>query len=124
MWIVLWKQHGNQSKEKILTLGFNKPFADFSFENTIIKSVTEEKILGKVIDNDVNFKSHMKKICNAANQKLSAFSRMLELTIPTQSKKLINYFINAQFTSCPLIWCSLQRSTVNQLIKYMRGHSG
>ena len=66
----------------------------------------------------------MKKICNAANQKLSALSRMLELTIPTQSKKLINYFINAQFTSCPLIWCSLQRSTVNQLIKYMRGHSG
>ena len=62
----------------------------------------------------------MKKICNAANQKLSALSRMLELTIPTQSKKLINYFINAQFTSCPLIWCSLQRSTVNQLIKYMR----
>ena len=87
-----------------LTLGFNKPFADFSFENSIIKSVTEEKILGKVIDNDINFKSLMKKICNEANQKLSALSRMLKLTIPIESKKLMNYFINAQFTSCPLIW--------------------
>ena len=45
----------------------------------------------------------MKKICEKANQKLSALARILKLTIPAQRKKLINYFINAQFTSCPLI---------------------
>ena len=81
-----------------LILGFNKPFPDFSFENTIIKNVTEEKILRIVIHNNLNFKSHEK-----ANKKLSALARISKLTTPTQRKKL-NSFINAQFTYCPFIW--------------------
>ena len=79
----------NPDKSHFLTLSFNKPFPDFSLENTIIKKVTEEKILEIVIDNNLNFKSHMKKIM---------------CTTPTQKKKLINSLINAQFTYCPLIW--------------------
>ena len=47
----------NPEKCHFLTLGFNKSSPDFSFENTIIKNVTEEKILGIVIDNNLNFKS-------------------------------------------------------------------
>ena len=50
-----------------LTLGFSKHFPDFSFENTIIKNVTEEKTFGIVIDINLNFKSHEKKICNKDN---------------------------------------------------------
>ena len=94
----------NPDKCHFLTLGFNKPFPDFSFENTIIKNVTEEKILGIVIDNNLNFKSHMKKMCGKANQKVCALARISKLTIPSQRKKLINSFTNAQFTYCPLIW--------------------
>ena len=87
-----------------LTLGFNEPFPDFFFKNTIIKNATEEKILEIVIDNNFNFKSHMRKICEKANQKLSALVRISKLTTSTQRKKLINSFINSQFTYCPLIW--------------------
>ena len=94
----------NPDKCHFLTLGFNKPFPDFSFENTIIKNVNEEKILGIVVDNNLNFKSHMKKICEKVTQKLSELTRISKLTAPTQKKKLINSFINAQFTYCPLIW--------------------
>ena len=82
----------NPDKCHSLTLGFNKPFPDFSFESSIIKNVTEEKILGIVIDRNLNFKSHMKKICNKANQKLSALARVSKLTTPTQREKLINFF--------------------------------
>ena len=53
----------NPDKCHFLTLGFNKPFPDFSFENSIIKNVNEEKILGIVIDNNHNFKSHIKNTC-------------------------------------------------------------
>ena len=63
----------NPDKCYFLTLGFNKPVPDFSFENTIIKYFTKEKILGIVIENNLNFKSHMKKICEEANQKLMHF---------------------------------------------------
>ena len=93
----------NPHKYHFLTLGFNKSFPDFSFKNTIIKNITEEKILEIVIDNNLNFKSNMKKICEKANQKLSALARISKLTNPTQRKKLINCFINSQFTYCPLI---------------------
>ena len=84
----------NPNKCHLLTLDFNKPFQDISFE-IIIKNVTEEKILGILIDKNLfNFKSHMKKICEKANQKLSALARISKLSTPTQKKKLINSFIN------------------------------
>ena len=94
----------NLDKCHFLTLGFNKLFPDFSFEDTIIEIPSLKKILGIVIGNNLNVKSHMKKICNKANQKLSALARISKLTTSTQMKKLINSFINAQFTYCPLIW--------------------
>ena len=87
----------NQNKCHFLTLGFNKLFPDFSFENTIIKSVTEEKILGIVIENNLNFKSCMKKICEKADQKLSALAIISKLTTLNQRIKLINSFVNTQF---------------------------
>ena len=43
-----------------LTVSFNEPFPDFSFSNTTIQHVTEEKIPGVVIDDELNFKSNFK----------------------------------------------------------------
>ena len=43
-------------------------------------------------------------MCEKANQKPSVLARISKLTTPTHRKKLINSFINAQFTYCPLIW--------------------
>ena len=94
----------NPYKCHFLTIGFNKPFPDFSFKNSIIKNVIEDRILGIVIDNNLNFKSHLKKICEKTNQKLSALARISKLTTHTQRKKLINSFIISQFTYFPLIW--------------------
>ena len=59
-------------------------------------------MLGIVIDNNLNCKSQMKKICEQ-QPKISALARISKLTTPTQKKTLTNSFINAQFTYCPLI---------------------
>ena len=40
----------------------------------------------------------MKKICEKANQNLSALASISKLTTPTQRKKLIDSFVYAQFT--------------------------
>ena len=40
----------------------------------------------------------MKKICEKADQKLSALAIISKLTTPNQRIKLINSFINTQFT--------------------------
>ena len=82
----------NPDKCHLLTIGFNKPFPDFSFENTIIKKVTKEKTLGIVIDNRLNFKSHMKKICEKTNQKLSALAKISKLAAPSHRKKINKFF--------------------------------
>ena len=86
----------NPDKCHFLTLGFSKQFPDFSFKNIAIKKVTEEKILWITINNNLNFKSHMKKICEKVNQKLSALARISKLTTPTQRKKINKFFY--QFT--------------------------
>ena len=70
----------NADKCHFLTAGFNESFPDFSFNNTTIENVTEEKILGLVIDNKLNFKSHLKNLWKKANQKLSILSRITKLT--------------------------------------------
>ena len=49
-------------KYHLLTLGFNEPFPDFSFNDTIIANVTKEKILGIVIDNKLNLESYLKNM--------------------------------------------------------------
>ena len=87
-----------------ITLGSTKLFPDFSFKSTIIKNVTKKKILGIVIDKNLNFKSNMEKICENPNEKLRALARTSKLTSPNQRKKIINYFIYSQFTYCSLIW--------------------
>ena len=46
-----------------LTVGFNDSFLDFSFDDTTIENFTEKKITGIVIDNKLNFKSHLKNVC-------------------------------------------------------------
>ena len=56
--------------------------------------LTKEKIFGITIDSNLNFKSHMKKIYDKVNQRLSAFARISKLTTPTQRKKLINSFMD------------------------------
>ena len=87
----------NPDKCDFLTLVFNKHFPDFSSKRHRRKDSWE------VIDNNLNFKSHMKKICEKPNQKLSALARISKLTTTTLGKKLINSFINSHFTYCPLI---------------------
>ena len=48
----------NDDKGHFLSVGFHEPLPDFSFNGTTIENVTEEKILGIVTDNKLNFKSH------------------------------------------------------------------
>ena len=90
-------------KSHFLTVGFNEQFLDFSFNDTTIENATEEKILGLVIDNRLNFKSLLKNICKKVNQKLSALSRTSKLTALNQWEKMVNFFIDSQFSYCPLI---------------------
>ena len=67
-------------------------FSDFSFENTIIKKVVEENILGILIDNNLKFKSHMKKICKKAQPKTQCTCKNFKIKNSYSEKKINKFF--------------------------------
>ena len=59
----------------------NKDIADESIElgKKTLHAVAEQKLLGIIIDKDLNFQSHTKPIIKTANQKLSILTRVAPL---------------------------------------------
>ena len=56
-------------------LGNNAENETYFFNNTEIKTNSEEKILGIAIDNKLKFKRHLKNLCKKSSQKIWALSR-------------------------------------------------
>ena len=63
----------------------------------------EQKLLGIIIDKDLNFQSHTKSIIKTANQKLSALLRVAPLMTDFNKKVIFSSFIKGQFNFCPLL---------------------
>ena len=57
-------------------------------------------ILGKKL----NFRRHISSLCKRASQKLQGLARVSTFMNPGKLHLLMNRFINAQFSYCPLIW--------------------
>ena len=76
----------NAAKCYFLTVGFYEPFPDFSFNDTSIENVIEEKILGIVTDM-LNFKSHLKIYVKKTHQNLCALSKISKLTTLNKPNK-------------------------------------
>ena len=49
----------------------------------------EEKLLGIIIDNKLNFHTHTKKMCNKVSQKLNAFTRISNFINPQSPSEII-----------------------------------
>ena len=66
----------NAGKFHFICLGKDTANETFIFKSLVIKSSTEHKILGLTIDNKLNCKSHIKKLCKKASQKIGALLRL------------------------------------------------
>ena len=56
----------NPNEHCFLTLVFQDPEPNFSYNNITVKNVSEEKIQGITIDNKLTFKTHLKSNCKKA----------------------------------------------------------
>ena len=73
------------------------------------------KLLGMLVDKDLNFNSHLKVLCKKVNQKVSALARIARI-LPFQKRRIIlKTFIESQFSYCPLIWMFCSRSMNNKI---------
>ena len=76
------------------------------------------RIIISVFISKPNFISHMSSLCKKASQKLHTVARVPTFMGPGNLRLLMNSFINAQFSYCPLIWMFHDRclnATVNKI---------
>ena len=78
--------------------------------NECICNSENEKLLGVFFDNELNFKTHVNKLCKKAGQKLHALARISNFMSLNKRKVMMNAFISSQFSYCPLIWMCHSRS--------------
>ena len=86
-----------------------------NFNGKILRNWREVEILGTTLDRNLNFRSHIKKLCRKVGQKLSALIRVSSY-IDTNKKALpYKSMIKSRFIYCPLAWIICQRQS-NKLI--------
>ena len=94
----------NPSKFQVMLLGLKTDDSIvLDIGNVSIDVVSSVKLLGITIDSKLKFDQHVAKLCQKANNKISAFSRISHYLNEKQSRLLYNSFIMSQFNHCPLI---------------------
>ena len=69
-WALKWKMEFNVDKCKIMHLGSTNPKHTYTMGGTNLSVTSEEKDLGVLIDDKLNFRSHIKGIVGKANRVL------------------------------------------------------
>ena len=78
----------------------------------------EEKLLGVVIDKNLNFNSHLSMICKKVSRKISALARVSRLLPFHRRREILKAFIESQFSHCPLVWMFCTRN-MNRKINHV-----
>ena len=76
----------------------------------IIWESSQEKLLGVLLDKLLKFHEHVIDICRKASSKLSALTKFARVMSFVKKRILMNAFVQAQFSFCPLLWMFCSRS--------------
>ena len=115
MWF--YENHMVLNPGKCHYLIINKDITNESIElgKKTLHVQAEQKLLGIIIDKDLNFQSHTRLIIKTVNQKFSALIRVAPVMTDFSEKVIFNSFFKGQFNYCPLLWMFSTR-TVNHKI--------
>ena len=115
----------NADKCKLIVFG--KPrdsLFQLEFNNQTLTECDSVKLLGIVIDNQLNFRGHIDKLCKRANGKLSALQRISSFLPFEKRKAIADSFVAAETSYCPLIWSFRNRSSLRKVERINeRAHS-
>ena len=108
----------NEEKCHLLVFGEKDREISINIGPSVIKESNEEKLLGVVIDQKLNFKQHSDMVCRKASQKLHALVRASTYMPKEKTRMVMRSFIMSQFSYCPLIWMFHDRhinAKINQI---------
>ena len=106
----------NPCKFQIMFLGskIDNSKVTFAIENKQIKWKREVKLLRITIDEKLTFTKHIANICNLANNRLKALTRIKRFLSTEQTKYLSETYITSAFRYCPLIWLFCNKTSNNK----------
>ena len=107
----------NPDKSHLLVSGNKSEHMWAKVGEDTIWETNEVKLLGVNIDNNLKFDKHTEYICQKANAKLTALSRMCKFLNLNQRRVLFKAFFESQFKYCPLVWMFHSRRSNNKINK-------
>ena len=85
-------------------------------ENKKITSEDSVRLLGIVIDNQLNFDKHVSTVCKKAGSQLNAIGRLRKCVGFSQKKKsLTEVFVFSNFNYSPLVWHFTSMRSTNKI---------
>ena len=94
----------NQDKCHLLVSGHKHETVWVNIGETKIWESNKQKLLGVVIDRNLNFNEYDFNLCRKADRKLSVLVRFLDYMSFEKRKFLLKAFVESQFGYCPLTW--------------------
>ena len=69
------------------------------------------------LDNNLNFNSHISKICKEASKRINALLRIAKYLSDSQKNMILNSFFYSHFNYCPLVWMFSSKEANNKIEK-------
>ena len=115
-----YENHMVPNSGKCHYLIINKDITNESIElgKKTVHAEAEQKLLGIIIDKDLNFQSHTRSTIKTDNQKLSVLIRVAPLMTDFNKKVIFNPFIKGQFSYCPLLWMFSTRAVNHKINRH------
>ena len=93
----------NTDKCRLIVSGYKHEQVWPNIGKDLIWESNDVNLLAVTIDRDLKFDKHVLKLCNKANQKLSALSRVANLLSFNKRRTLFKAFLESQFKYCPIV---------------------
>ena len=107
----------NAGKCHFMCLRNNTENETFLFHNILMNNSKEQKIVGDIIDNKLNFKSYISELCKRPSQKIAALSILSSYLHNSEKELIFNLIKKSQFRCCPLVWMFSSRKLNNMINK-------
>ena len=112
-WANKWKMEFNVDKCKIMHLGHNNPKATYSMGGSNLQETEEERDLGVIIDNKLDFGSHIRNIVSKANKVLGMIRVSFScLNIPMMYN-LYTALVRPLLEYCVQVWSPYKRKYID-----------
>ena len=108
----------NTDKGHLMVLGRNSnKKVTVNVGNSVIENTEEEKLLGVLIDKQLNFETHISTLCQKAGDTFFALARISKYMDSDKLRTLMRCFVISQFQYCPQAWMFHSRHLNNKINK-------